>query len=213
MTKVKFCGLSRQEDIEAVNRLQPEYIGFVFAKQSKRYVSENRAAALKEMLTPSIKAVGVFVNEEPALIAELVEKGIIDIIQLHGGEDEAYLSKLRKMTSVHIIQAFTVKAAEDILPVENSSADFILLDAGAGAGSSFDWRLAEMVKRPYFLAGGLTPENAGAAIAQLRPYALDVSSGIETEGKKDEGKMAAFMAAVRKQDKELNSKYRSDIYD
>lgn len=210
MTKVKFCGLSRQVDIEAVNRLKPEYIGFVFAKQSKRYVSEAQAAALKKMLAPSIKAVGVFVNEEPGFIAGLVEKGIIDMIQLHGGEDEVYLGNLRRMTSAPIIQAFTVRSVEDILPVEKSHADFLLLDAGAGAGSSFDWRLAEGVKRPYFLAGGLNPENAGAAIAQLRPYALDVSSGIETAGKKDEDKMAAFMAAVRK---ELNSKYRSDIYD
>ena len=196
MTKVKFCGLSRPVDIEAVNRLKPEYIGFVFAKKSRRYVSEEQAAALKKMLDPSIKAVGVFVKEEHSLIVGLVEKGIIDIIQLHGGEDETYIDRLRKLTSAPVIQAFTVRNPEDILPVERSSADFILLDAGAGAGSSFDWRLAEGVKRPYFLAGGLTPENAGAAIAQLRPYALDVSSGIETGGKKDSDKMAAFMAAV-----------------
>lgn len=205
MTKVKFCGLSRPADIEAVNRLQPDYIGFVFARQSKRYVSEDRAAALKKMLNQSIKAVGVFVNEERSFIAGLVEKGIIDIIQLHGGEDEVYIHKLRELTSAPVIRAFTLRSPEDVLPVESSRADFVLLDAGAGAGSSFDWRLAEGVKRPYFLAGGLTPENAGAAIAQLRPYALDVSSGIETEGRKDEGKMAAFMAAVGKQCENLNS--------
>ncbi len=204
MTKVKFCGLSRPADIEAANIFKPEYIGFVFAHKSKRYVSEDKAASLKKLLDPSIMAVGVFVNEEPSVIAGIIEKGIIDIIQLHGSEGEEYISRLRGLVSAPIIQAFTLRTPEDILSVEKSSADYVLLDAGAGAGKTFDWELAEKVRIPYFLAGGLNPENAGAAIDRLSPYALDVSSGIETDGIKDEGKMAAFIAAVRN---------RSDIND
>lgn len=199
MTKIKLCGLSRPCDIEAVNQLKPDYIGFVFAKKSKRYVSDEAAAALKNTLASEIRAVGVFVNEPPEHVVSLLEKGTIDIAQLHGKEDESYIAALRSLTCKPIIKAFRIDTSEDVAAANNSSADFVLLDSGnGGTGTVFDWNLLQGISRPYFLAGGLNPENAEDAVRQLLPFAVDVSSGIETEGRKDAAKMAAFMAAVRK---------------
>ena len=197
MTKIKFCGLTRPADIEAANRLRPDYIGFVFAPRSRRFLALSDAKELKKRLHPSIRAVGVFVNEEISVAAGIAEEGTIDVIQLHGGEDTAYIRALKRHTSKPVIQAFCIRSSEDIFRAEKSEADMILLDAGAGEGRVFDWDLIGAVHRPYFLAGGLNEVNAGEAVHRLKPYALDVSSGIETQGKKDEKKMAAFLAAVR----------------
>lgn len=191
------CGLRRMEDIGAVNGLNPEYIGFVFFPGSKRYVTPETAKELRAGLAPGIKAVGVFVDEEPETVARLLEDGIIDIAQLHGHEDEACLENLRKLTDRPLIRAFRVRSAEDARQAQASAADEILLDAGAGDGKTFDWNWLAEVERPYFLAGGLNPENVGQAVRELHPYAVDVSSGIETEGYKDIIKMRAFTRAVR----------------
>ena len=197
MTRIKICGLRRPEDIEAAGELLPEYIGFVFFPGSKRYVAPETARALKAGLNPGIRTVGVFVDEKPETEAKLLSDGTIDLAQLHGSEDEAYLADLRKRTDKPLIRAFRVRGAEDALRAQASSADEILLDAGAGDGKTFDWSWLRQVKRPYFLAGGLTPENAGRAVRELKPYAVDVSSGIETGGFKDIVKMRAFVRAVR----------------
>ena len=199
MTKLKLCGLSRICDIEAANRLKPEYIGFVFLPKSKRYVTYEKAKELKSLLSPDIKVVGVFVDESAEIVARLLNDGTIDIAQLHGGEDEEYISRLRKLTGKPIIKAFRIESEEDIARAEKSSADHILLDSGMGTGKVFDWSLIQSIKRPYFLAGGLDCDNVGEAIKKLRPYAVDVSSGIETNGLKDKEKMAAFVAKVRKE--------------
>jgi phosphoribosylanthranilate isomerase len=201
MTKIKLCGLSRFCDIEAANELMPDYIGFVFATKSKRYISSQKAAELKRLLEPQIKAVGVFVNETPEQIAELLSKGIIDIAQLHGNENEDYIGHLRELTDKPIIKAFRIETAVDSLKAEQSTADYVLLDSGAGTGSEFDWSLIRDFKRPFLLAGGLSLDNVRNAIQQLTPYAVDVSSGIETDGYKDKEKMAAFINAVRKEDR------------
>lgn len=195
MTKIKFCGLSRPEDIEAANALMPDYIGFVFWKKSRRYISPEKAGELKQMLDPGIKAVGVFLDEEPETAASLLDAGIIDMAQLHGHEDEEAVRRLKAVTGKPVIRAFLVRTPEDVRAAELSPADYILLDSGAGTGSRFDWSLIREISRPYFLAGGLTPENAGEAVKSLHPFALDVSSGIETDGKKDRRKMELFMAA------------------
>ncbi len=126
---------------------------------------------------------------------------MIDIAQLHGGEDREYIKRLRKLTDKPLIQAFRIRAESDIANAGLSSADYVLLDSGAGTGKAFDWRLIQGFKKPFFLAGGLAPDNAGEAVRQLHPYGVDVSSGIETDGVKDKHKMAAFAAAVRKGDK------------
>lgn len=201
MIKVKFCGLSCQNDIDEVNKLLPEYIGFVFAPKSRRYISPDKAFELKRLLSSKIKAVGVFVNETPEQVADLSNKGIVDIVQLHGNEDEAYIRELRKLTDKPIMKAFRIETTANIEMAKQSTADYVLLDSGAGTGNVFDWKLIRDMKRPYFLAGGLSLDNVGKAIEQLTPYAVDVSSGIETNGHKDKEKMAAFIAAVRKEDK------------
>lgn len=201
MTKIKLCGLSRPCDREAADKLKPEYIGFVFAPKSRRYVTPQTAAKLKQLLSSEIQAVGVFVNEDLEKIADLVNNGIIDVVQLHGDEDEDYISRLRQFTDKPIIKAFRIETSNDIADAEQCSADYILLDSGGGTGTVFDWNLLKNIHRPYFLAGGLSPDNVGKAVEALHPFAVDVSSGIETGGLKDKTKMAAFVAAVRKEEK------------
>lgn len=198
MTRIKLCGLSRPEDIQAANRLTPDYIGFVFAPKSRRYVTPRQAAQLSQQLLPGITTVGVFVNEAPEKVAALLECGVIDMAQLHGGEDEAYIAALRELTEKPLIKAFRIDTGQDIITAQNSTADHILLDSGnGGTGTAFDWSLIRQLKRPYFLAGGLDACNVAGAVSALRPYAVDVSSGIETGGVKDEAKMIRFVHAVR----------------
>lgn len=197
MTKIKLCGLSRVEDIEIANELFPEFVGFVFAKNSKRYITPAHAEKLRAMLSKKILAVGVFVNENLATVAELMNEGIIDAAQLHGNEDAEYISQLRTFTSKPIIQAFQIGCRDDLNSVAQSAADYVLLDSGAGTGKIFDWSLPKDFSRPYFLAGGLNPENVAAAIKFLNPFAVDVSSGIETNGRKDAAKMRKFVSAAR----------------
>lgn len=202
MTKIKLCGLSRPCDIAYANELMPDYIGFVFAPNSRRYVSPEKAFRLRRQLSPQIAAVGVFVKETPETVAALLADGTIDIAQLHGGESTDYIRRLRTLTGKPLIQAFRIDTPEDIFAAEQSPADFILLDSGSGGtGTSFDWELARSLQRPYFLAGGLGISNVADAIGTLHPYAVDVSSGIETDGCKDRQKMNAFVHAVHTADK------------
>lgn len=199
MTKIKLCGLSRQCDIEWANELKPDYIGFIFWSKSKRNVSPERAKELKALLSPDIKAVGVFVDEPIENIAKLLSDNIIDLAQLHGSEDEEYIARLRTLSDKPIIKAFLLKSEDDVKMAEKSTADHILLDSGMGTGKGFDRSLLNNISRPYFLAGGLYPENVANAIDKLSPFAVDVSSGIETDNFKDRNKMAAFVNAVRKE--------------
>lgn len=200
MTKIKLCGLSRNEDIETANSLRPDYAGFVFAKKSRRFVTPQKALELKRQLAPGIQAVGVFVDENAETIASLLNNNIIDLAQLHGTETNEYISALKKLTAKPVIQAFCIKAKEDLALAEKSIAEYILLDSGAGTGNTFDWELLHDIKRPYFLAGGLHPENVRPAIQKLHPFAVDVSSGIEVNGIKSKEKMTAFVTAVKKED-------------
>ena len=199
MTAIKMCGLSQKRDIQAVNEIKPEYIGFVFWAKSKRYISPEKALEFKQMLDENIKAVGVFVDESIEKVAELLENGVIDLAQLHGSETEDYIHKLREMTDKPIIKAFKIRSLGDVERAVKSSADMILLDAGMGDGKIFDWSLIQDITRPYFLAGGLNCENIAEAVRKFHPYAVDVSSGIETDGLKDIKKMTAFAMAVRKE--------------
>ncbi len=222
MTKIKLCGLSRPCDMEAANRLKPEYIGFVFAPKSTRHVSIQKAVELKKLLHPSIKVVGVFVQENPECVARLLNNGTIDIAQLHGGESEDYIKQLRalinKLSLIDssssaskpplpdnspavvkpLIKAYRIDTAQDIAAANMSTADYVLLDSGqGGTGTTFDWKLLEKIERPYFLAGGLNADNVRDAVQKFKPYAVDVSSGIETGRYKDIEKMKAFVHAVR----------------
>lgn len=197
MTKVKICGLKSEDDISYANELKPDYIGFVFLQGRKRYVSPSHAAHLRELLDPSIPAVGVFVNEPLEYVISLAESGTIQMIQLHGQEDKSYLQKLRESCSLPVIKAFIIRTKEDMESALLYPSDYLLLDNGLGTGEAFDWSLIEKINRPFFLAGGLNPENAASAIEQAHPYALDVSSGVETDGNKDYEKMKSFIHTVR----------------
>ena len=199
-TKIKFCGLSRNCDIETANALSPDYVGFVFAKNSRRCVSFAQAKELKALLAPGILTVGVFVNEDPRTVAAFLEAGVIDAAQLHGDEDTDYIRGLKSLTKAPLIKAFGLRSIHDLPAVERCPADLVLLDSpGGGTGRLFDWQLLENIQRPYFLVGGPSAENVGEAIARLRPFGVDVSSGIETGGYKDREKMTAFAAAVREE--------------
>ena len=198
MTKIKLCGLTRPCDIECVNELLPEYIGFVFAPKSRRYISPEKAEVLREHLDDRITPVGVFVDEKIEVIADLIKRKIIDIVQLHGNESEQYIEDLRRVIDCPVIKAFRIESEADIVSANNSSADYVLLDSGGGTGKVFDHSLLKDIARPYFLAGGLTPENVETAVKQLKSFAVDVSSSLETDGFKDKIKMTAFVNAVRK---------------
>ena len=207
MTRIKLCGLSRPCDIEEANALKPDYIGFVFAPASRRYVTPRQAAELKKLLSPEIAAVGVFVGEAPETVAELLNSGVIDAAQLHGEEDGGYIRQLKQLTDRPLIRAFRIRTAHDAELAGASTADYVLLDSGAGTGRAFDWQWVRRMQRPFFLAGGLDPENAERAVKLLRPFAVDVSSGIETDGRKDRRKMAAFVAAVRRADASAEERF------
>lgn len=196
--KIKLCGLRRPCDMEVANELRPDYIGFVFAEKSKRYVSPEQAASLKKLLHPGILAVGVFVNERLKTVAGLLSSGVIDMAQLHGGEDETYMEALRRLTDRPLIKAFSVRGEKDIRSACASTAELVLLDAGeGGTGTAFDRTLLQNMNRPYLLAGGLDASTVGEAVKRWRPYGVDVSSGIETDGFKDAEKMRAFVRCVR----------------
>lgn len=196
MTKIKMCGLRRIEDIEAANSLLPEYIGYVFAPKSKRYITPDEALSLTEQLDSRIIPVGVFVNESAENVINIVKSGAVKIAQLHGNEDEAYIKTLRD-ENITVIKAFIVKSEDEVRMAERSSADHILLDAGMGDGKAFNYELLNGITRPYFLAGGLSSENVKSAVDLLSPFAVDVSSGIETDGFKDFDKMKEFTQKVR----------------
>ena len=197
MTRVKLCGLRSEADVRAVLELRPDYAGFILSSGFRRSVGAAEFRMLSAMLGDSgIARVGVFVNEPLTSLAALAE--FTDFLQLHGSEDDEYILKVRELTGKPVIKAFTVKSAGDITEAERSPADFVLLDSGTGTGSTFDHSLICGIRRDYFLAGGLSPENVGNAIDRFEPFAVDASSSLETDGIKDKAKMAAFTNAVRR---------------
>ena len=199
MVKIKICGLKRLEDIEIVNKYKPDYIGFVFA-DSKRKVSHELAGELKDNLDSDIVSVGVFVDADPEEIIELFRKGVIDVAQLHGSEDEDYIIGLKDKTNhkLEIINAIEMSEEVDLDSYENTQADFLLLDSGKGSGKTFDWRLIRKnLKKEFFLAGGLDVSNICQAIEEFKPYAVDLSSSLETDDYKDENKIKEIMEVIR----------------
>ncbi|AEV28715.1 phosphoribosylanthranilate isomerase [Sphaerochaeta pleomorpha str. Grapes] len=185
MTKIKLCGLRGLQDIAYANKVNPDFVGFVFAK-SKRQISPQLAMGMRLALHKEIVSVGVFVNEQIATICALVESGTIAMVQLHGDENEQYIHALKRELSVPVIKVVSITCKESLLPYLSSPADYLLLDAGkGGTGMSFDWSLAQICTRPFFLAGGLNSENLQKAIATTHPFAVDLSSGLEKGGRKD----------------------------
>ena len=198
MTGIKICGLFREEDIDSANAVQPDYIGFILLfPKSHRNISVETAARLKAQLHSGIRAVGVFVNQSEDTVAESAKTIGLDVIQLHGNEDDRYIESIRRRTGLPIWKAFRVKSREDLAAAEASTADLVLLDGGSGGGEVFDWGLTQGIRRPFILAGGLTPENIPEAVRRLSPVLIDLSSGGETDRIKDREQMRAAVEAVR----------------
>lgn len=199
-TKIKICGLRRREDILAVNEARPDYCGFIIEfPKSFRSVTADKVRELVKDLSLEIKGVGVFVNAPVEFVSGLLNDGTLALAQLHGQEDEAYIRELKKLTDKPIIKAFSVKTSEDIEKTLQSPADYILLDQGSGGtGMTFDWSLIPKIERPFFLAGGIGSENLEQAIREIRPYAVDLSSSVETDKWKDPEKIRNVVDIVRK---------------
>ena len=198
MVKIKICGIKRLEDVEMVNRYKPDYIGFVFA-DSKRKVSHDLAKELRNNLDSDIIPVGVFVDSPQDEILKLFDDGIIEIAQLHGSESEQYILDLKKRTNgeLKIINAIEMTQEIDLLEYNDSNSDYLLLDSGKGSGKTFDWSLIRKdIKKEFFLAGGLNSENVAPAINEFNPYAIDLSSSLETDGFKDENKIKEIMEVI-----------------
>lgn len=201
---VKFCGISNAEDARAASALKPDYVGFVVWPKSKRGVTAAEAAQLRTQIDANIACVGVFVDADVAEIAALAELGTIQVAQLHGHEDEAYIAALRSaVPELEVWQAFQLHGVSDVDAANTSSADMVLVDGGMGDGKTFDWSLLEAIRRPFALAGGLTCENVAEAVERLHPAIVDVSSGIESaeraadgRTKKDPEKMKCFLNEI-----------------
>lgn len=202
MSLVKICGLKRNCDIDYANKYKPDYIGFVFAKSS-RQITPQQAKTLKDRLDKSIKSVGVFVNEPIENIAMLCNESIIDMIQLHGDENNTYINQLKLLTDKKIIKAVRVQNSNQVLQAEKLNCDYLLLDAYSknaygGMGETFNWDIIPKLKKPFFLAGGLNDENVSQAIKTVQPYCVDLSSGAEINGFKDEEKFRIIIDKVRR---------------
>ncbi len=203
MTLVKICGLMRPEDVDAVNCFRPDYAGFVFTS-SRRRVSSEKAREMISRLDPAVVPVGVFVGERAEVVAAITGQCGLQAVQLHGGEDNSYITALRKLLplGVAVIQAVRVRDAASLEIARQSACDLLLLDAWVdgvpgGAGHTFDWRLLTRFPRPYLLAGGLHGGNVGEAIQMLQPLGVDVSSGVETDGNKNYDKIGRFIELAR----------------
>ena len=196
MSKIKICGLKRKEDIEYVNLAKPDYAGFVFAG-IKRKIDFQTAANFRSLLNKNIKSAGVFVNEPIENIISLCKDKTIDIIQLHGNENEQYIDALRQKADNKIIKSVVVNQTSKLPGFQTSNIDFLLFDSGMGSGETFDWDLIKGYDKPFFLAGGLNKDNIAKALKTLKPYCVDLSSGVETNGLKDFEKIKEIIEIIR----------------
>lgn len=198
MAKIKISGLTHDVEIGIMNELVPDYAGFSFYSKSKHFIAPEHAGLLRSKLRKGIKAVGTFVNASLKSVAMTVEIAGLDMVQLHGDETGEYIAALREYIRCPIIKAFRVSKPMDAEKARYSTADYVLLDGQAGGGKSFDWNLLGGVRRKYFLAGGLNPENFQKALEiSPPPYALDVNTGVEANRLKDYRKVMKFILGVK----------------
>lgn len=207
VTRIKICGLRTPEDAAIVNEAHPAFCGFIFDRTRRRYIAPEQAEEIRRKLDPEIVPVGVFVNAAAEEILDVLEICPVGAIQLHGQESDAFIDALRERLKARaggspgipfIIKAFRIDSAEDVAQAAASHADCILLDHGiGGTGEQFDWTLIRDCGRPFILAGGLNAGNVAEAIRLTHPWAVDVSSSLETDGHKDREKVLEFMQAVR----------------
>ncbi|AEE95735.1 phosphoribosylanthranilate isomerase [Mahella australiensis] len=197
MVKIKICGLTGERDTAAVNLYKPDYVGLVFAPNSRRRLTIKRAAEICDMLDGGIKRVGVFADQSMGFINEAIQSCKLDVVQLHGSEASNFCSKFK---GVEVWKAIRIKGCDDLKGLDAWPVDALLLDGSMpGSGHALDWNLLHdiRVKNHIILAGGLNPYNVKTAIAVVQPYAVDVSSGVETDGYKDADKIREFIEAVR----------------
>lgn len=198
--KIKFCGIRRLEDVAFCNELQPEYLGMILSSGFRRTISPETAEQLVKAKSRSIAAVGVFVNETPEHIAQVLKQVPLDVIQLHGSETAEIVSGVRWRTGLPVWKAVQVQTAADIQAARQLGADQLILEGKAGGmGITADWELIAGAKpaQPFLLAGGLTPENVAEAAARVQLDGVDFSSGIETGGVKDYAKMKRIVTIIR----------------
>ncbi len=201
MTKVKLCGLRTMDDIGYANEARPDMAGMILAPGFGRTVPLKLAEDMARSLSDGIELVGVFVDQPLEEVKEIADRLDLDLIQLHGSENDAYVRRLKELSGRRIIKSFGT-SADDLDRIGSSSADLVLIDPGRGSGKTFDLSVLDGVAFKYILAGGLTPDNVGEAIRRVRPHAVDTSSGTETDGRKDRVKMMRFVQAVRTADEE-----------
>lgn len=204
MTFVKLCGLMSEQDAAAAADAGADAAGMILTPGYRRSVTRAEAQKIRNALGANIRLCGVFVNAALEEIASFAADGLIDYTQLHGSEDNEYIRRLKQICpKLPVIKAFVVKGPEDIQATESSAADLVLLDGGTGQGLAFDRSYVSGMNRPFILAGGLTPDNVSQAVRELHPFAVDTSSGIETNGKKDPAKMKAFVQNAKMEDSGL----------
>lgn len=197
--EIKICGINRPQDVDYANTSRPDYVGFIvnFPK-SHRSVNDDELKNLSQAVNPGIQKVGVYVDSSPQVIVSHLKEGLVDIAQLHGGQDESFIEELRQLTDCPIWKAFSIQSEEDVKAAEESTADVVLLDHGkGGTGEQFDWSLVEEFNRPYFLAGGMNEESIPQALAHLHPAGVDTSSGTETNKIKDPKKIERIVRMVQ----------------
>lgn len=199
MTKIKICGLFRDQDIDYVNEARPDFAGFILHfPKSHRSIPAEQAKRLRERLHPQIRPVCVCVDQPLEAVIQVAEKVHPAVIQLHGRENEQYIADVKKQTGLEIWKAFRIKDEKDLEAAAGCCADQVLLDNGYGTGLAFDWKWAEAFSRPFLLAGGLTPENIPEAIARLHPAVVDLSTGVETCSRKDLEKILEAVQAAHR---------------
>lgn len=202
MAKIKICGICRKQEIDYVNKYRPDYVGFMFS-DSRKQLNAREALDLRKRLADGIETVGVFVNEDPAYAASMCEEGIIDMVQLHGDEDEAYIRRLKELTDKPVIRAVRVCSREKVLKAQELPCDYLLLDAFTPGVRGESGRLISRnfippLKKPWFLSGGLGVDNLEKIMKQLSPYGFDISGGVESGGRKDAKKIKKVIDMVRR---------------
>ena len=199
MVKVKICGICHESEISIMNELVPDYVGFVFARKSRHFISPEHAGYLRSKLRQGIKSVGVFTNESLHGVAMCVETAGLSMVQLHGEETAEYIASLREYIRCPIMKVYKVAKPIDAEKALYSTADYVMLDGGnAGDGKTFDWSMLGRMRRKFFLSGGLNPENfQQALLLDPQPYALNASSGLESHRTKDFRKVMKFILGVK----------------
>lgn len=206
MSKIKICGMQTARDIDITNELMPDFVGFIMGEEEKfrRQIPPDKAYSFRERLNPLVKSVGVFVNEPIDFVADMCNNDIIDLVQLHGQEDDDYILRLSNIVPTPVIKAVHARTSQQIQQAQGLHCTYLLLDTAykdkaGGGGKSFNWDIIpQRLEKPFFLAGGINAHNIQQAIQSFAPYCIDLSSSVETDGFKDREKVKEVIEKVRR---------------